>query len=161
MRMSQATCVQRPVHVRSLGLVDTLVGTSPALGLDFACDKKLFSPNVCVVSTQCTQKQGEAGVPGARPVAHRTICAINGYFIYIVRIVPSGLFTPTSGPPGRSVWTGDYTNGWRAERGGAGAAGNPALDSGWAWAARGAAGGRSLPGLASDLPGGRKPVCLR
>lgn len=30
----------------------------------------------------------ETGVPGARPPARRTICAINGYFIYIVRIVP-------------------------------------------------------------------------
>lgn len=42
MRMSQATCVQRPVRVRSLGRVDALVGTSPALGLDFICDKNLF-----------------------------------------------------------------------------------------------------------------------
>lgn len=41
-RRSQATCVQRPVRVRSLGPIDALVGTSPALGLDFACDKKLF-----------------------------------------------------------------------------------------------------------------------
>lgn len=79
-----------------------------------------------MVSTLCTQNPGEAGVPGAGPVAHRTICAINGYFIYIVRIVPPGLFTPTSGRLGRSVWTGDYTNGWRAGRGGAGAAGNRA-----------------------------------
>lgn len=74
------------------------------------------------------------GVQGARPPAHRTICAINGYFIYIVRIVPPGLFTPTSGRPGRSVWTKDYTNGWRAGRGEGGAAGNgaPGRRSGWA-----------------------------
>lgn len=30
---------------------------------------------------------------------------------------PPALFTPTSGRPGRSVWTADYTNGWRAGRG--------------------------------------------
>lgn len=60
---------------------------------------------------------GETEVPSARPPAHRIICAINGYFIYIVRIVPLGLFTPASGGPGRSVWTGDYTNGWGAGRG--------------------------------------------
>lgn len=77
---------------------------------------------------------GEPGVQGARPPAHRTIFAINGYFIYIVRIVPPGLFTPTSGRPGRSVWTKDYTNGWRAGRGEGDAAGNgaPGRRSGWA-----------------------------
>lgn len=38
---------------------------------------------------RCVHKsQREPGVPAARPPVHRTICAINGYFIYIVRIVP-------------------------------------------------------------------------
>lgn len=99
----------------------------------------------------------ETGVPGVPPPAHRTIFAINGYFIYIVRIVPPGLFTPTSGRPGRSVWTADYTNGWRAGRGvrRRGWKGAPGRRAGWASR-------EEAPGLsgARPLTLGGKETCL-
>lgn len=109
-RLFRAACVGRPVRVGSR--VPGGVPASPVLNLDFG-PRTFGLPDGCVVSTLCTQTQ-RGRRPRVRLPVHRTICSINGYFIYIVRIVPPGLFTPKSGRPGRSVWTGDYTNGWRA-----------------------------------------------
>lgn len=153
-RLAQATCVPRPVRVRVP--VDVREHLTCA-GFRLQPRQTSGLPDGCVVSTLCTQTEQDWRGLGARPPAHRTICAINGYFIYIVIIVPPGLFTPTSGCPGRSVWTGDYTNGWRAGSGGGGAAGNgaPGRHAGWALGEEGA--GLSW---AQPLTSGGKETCL-
>lgn len=74
-----------------------------------------------------------------------------------LEFVPPGLFTPTSGCPGHSVWTGDYTNGWRAGRGEGGAAGNGAPGRHAGWASREEGAGLSW---AQPLTLGGKETCL-
>lgn len=136
-----AACASFPSHVRVRVPVDAPAGTSPARDLYLGPARTSGLPDEYVVSTLCTQTRARLKSPVlGLPRAHRIICAINGYFIYIVRIVPLGLFTPTSGCPSRSVWTGDYTNGWGAGRGEGGAAGNgaPGHHAGWAWREDGA-----------------------